>query len=100
MRVLSLFDDWEDIVEGNYNYEGFFSIVLLVICDVYYIFNFINIGDYGSNNDRGVLENLDVGKVFVNNSLGVLDLVLVEDCDILILYFIVGDDIFVLKIWL
>ena len=39
-----------------HNYKGFFSIVLLAICDAHYIFSFINIGDYGSNNDSGVLE--------------------------------------------
>lgn len=100
LRAPSLPDDWEDIAEGNHNYEGFFSIVLLAICDAHYIFNFINIGDYGSNNDRGVLENSDVGKAFANNSLGVPDLAPVEDCDIPIPYFIVGDDIFVLKTWL
>lgn len=100
LRAPSLPDDWEDIAEGNHNYEGFFSIVLLAICDTHYIFNFINIGDYGSNNDRGVLENSDVGKAFANNSLGVPDPAPVEDCDIPIPYFIVGDDIFALKTWL
>ena len=40
-----------------HNYKGFFSIILLAICDAHYIFSFINIGDYGRNNDSGVLEN-------------------------------------------
>ena len=83
-----------------HNYKGFFSIVLLAICDVHYIFNFINIGDYGSNNDSGVLENSDVGKAFANNSLGVPDPAPVGDCDIPIPYFIIGDDIIALKTWL
>nr|XP_058956579.1 putative nuclease HARBI1 [Pocillopora verrucosa] len=103
LRAPSLPDDWEDIAEefmqlwncphcigaidgkhiaiecpvnsGSlyHNYKGFFSIVLLAICDAHYIFNFIDIGDYGSNNDSGVLENSDVGKAFANNSLGVPD---------------------------
>ena len=42
----------------------FFSIVLLAICDAHYIFSLVNIGDYGSNNDSGVLENSVVGKAF------------------------------------
>ena len=70
----------------------------MAICDAHYIFNFINIGDCGSSNDSGVLENSDVGKAFA--FLGVPDPAPVEDCDIPIPYFIIGDDIFALKTWL
>ena len=85
-----------------HNYKGFFSIVLLAICDAYahYIFNFINIGDYGSNNDSGVLENSVMGKAFANNSLSISDPEPVEGCHKPLPYFIVGDDIFGLKKWL
>lgn len=41
-----------------------------------------------------------MGKTFANNSIGVPDPAPVEDCDIPISYFIVGDDIFKLKTWL
>ena len=130
LRAPNLPDDWENIAEefmqlwnfphcigaidgkhiaiecpvnsGSlyHNYKGFFSIVLLAICDAHYIFNFINIGDYGSNNDSGVLGNSDMGKAFANNSLGVPDPAPVEGCDIPLPYFIVGDDIFALQTWL
>ena len=45
-----------------HNYKGFFSIVLLAISDAHYSFSFVDIGDYGSNNDSGVLESSVVGK--------------------------------------
>ena len=83
-----------------HNYKGFFSIVLLAICDAHYIFSFVNIGDYGSNNDSGVLENSVVGKAFAHDALCVPDPEPVEGCDIPLPYFIVGDDIFGLKTWL
>ena len=65
-----------------HNYKGFFSIVLLAICDAHYIFSFVNIGDYGSNNDSGVLENSVVGKAFAHDALCVPDPEPLERCDI------------------
>ena len=52
-----------------HNCKGFFSIVFLAICDAHYISSFVNIGDYGSNNDSGVLENSVMGKAFANDAL-------------------------------
>ena len=40
-----------------YNYKGFFSIVLLAICDANYCFSLFDLGQFGSNNDSGVLSN-------------------------------------------
>lgn len=34
-----------------YNYKGFFSMVLLGICDAQYCFTHVDVGEYGSNND-------------------------------------------------
>ena len=42
----------------------------MAICDVHYTFTFVNIGDYGSNNDSGVLGNSLMGKAYASNSLG------------------------------
>ena len=41
-----------------------------------------------------------MGKAFANNSLGVPAPAPVEDCDIPLPYFVVGDDIFALQTWL
>ena len=38
-----------------HNYKGFFSIVLLAICDSKHCFTLFDLGQYGSNNDSGVL---------------------------------------------
>ena len=45
-----------------YNYKGFFSLVLMTICDSHYNFTLVDIGDYGGNNDSGVLSHSDIGK--------------------------------------
>ena len=45
-----------------HNYKGFFSIVLMAICDAWYVFSFVDIGHYESNNDSGVLRKSAIGK--------------------------------------
>ena len=39
---------------GFYNYKGYFSIVLLAVCDPHYRFLMIDIGDNGQQGDAGV----------------------------------------------
>ena len=38
-------------------YKGFFSVLLLAICDAYYAFTLIDIGECGSSNDRDIFLN-------------------------------------------
>ena len=40
-----------------HNYKGYFIMVLLAICDSRYFFSFVDVGEYGSNNDSSVLKN-------------------------------------------
>lgn len=47
-----------------YNYKGFFSILLMAICDANYCFTVIDIGQYGSNNDSGILASSVMGEMF------------------------------------
>ena len=48
----------QNMTRTNYsNCKGFYSIVLLAICDNNYCFTFFDLGQYGSNNDIGVLAN-------------------------------------------
>ena len=83
-----------------YNYKGFFSIVHMAVCDAHYVFTLVNIGDYGSNNDSGVLQNSAMGKALESNSLGIPEQEPFEGCEVPLPYYLVGDDIFGLKTWM
>ena len=48
----------------NYNYKGFFSIALLEICDANYCFTLFDLGQFGSNNDSGVLASSQIREIF------------------------------------
>ena len=57
---------------SNYfNYKGFFSLVILAICDAKYCFTFVDIGQYGRGNDSGVLKLSHMGTCFEDSSLNV-----------------------------
>ena len=44
-------------------------MVLMAICDASYVFTFVDIGDYGSNNDSGVFRKSDIGKSFFKKEM-------------------------------
>ena len=54
-----------------YNYKGFYSVVLLAICDAKYRFTHADIGQYGSGNDSGVLKHSKLGQGFENNEFDI-----------------------------
>ena len=54
-----------------HNYKGLSSIVLLAICDAKYQFTLVGTGQYGSNNDCGVLANSTVGGKFSNGTMNI-----------------------------
>ena len=84
-----------------HNYKGFFSIVLLVICDASYCFTLFDLGQYGSNNDSGVLANSQMGQMFEDDAMNVpADKELSESNQQHLPYFLLGDEIFPLKTWL
>ena len=43
----------------------------MAICDANYCFTIVDLGQYGSNNDSGVLANSRMGEMFENNLLRV-----------------------------
>ena len=80
-------------------YKGFFSLVLMAVCDAHYTFTFVDIGDYGSNNDSGVFRRSAIGKAFFNEELNLPS----PDCignDKVIPYYVIADDAFPLQDWL
>ena len=81
-----------------YNYKGFYSIVLLAICDAKYNFILLDVGQYGSNNDAGVLANSLLGQMLEKNSLKLPSPAQLEGCNYSPLpYYFVGDEAFPLS---
>ncbi|XP_057296815.1 uncharacterized protein LOC130625697 [Hydractinia symbiolongicarpus] len=85
-----------------YNYKGFFSIILMAICDARYVFSFVDIGDYGSNNDSGVFRRSAIGKSFFKKEKNLPEPENIENSPTfgLMPYYLVGDDAFPLQQWL
>ena len=54
-----------------HNYKSFFSIVFMATCDANYCFTYVEIGNYGSNNDSGVLFNSQMGKDFKERKMNI-----------------------------
>ena len=80
------------------NYKGWFSIVLLTVCDASYNFTLVDISQYGSTNDSSVLNNSEMGKVFEDESISIPEPDRHLGCSLpLVPYFLVGDEIFALK---
>ena len=52
----------------DHNYKGFFSLNLLAVCDDKYNFTIVDVGQYGSNNDSGVLLNSEIGNRFAERT--------------------------------
>lgn len=84
-----------------YNYKGYFSIVLLALCDAHYTFTFIDIGAYGSCNDSSIFNSTSFCKAV---EAGALDLPGAEPLEgfpnVPLPYFFVGDEAFALKTWM
>ena len=82
-----------------FNYKGFYSIMLMAMCDANYCFTLLDLGQYGSNNDSGsILVNSEMGKMFHNDQLNVpADCKLSEHNEQILSYFLLGDEFFPLN---
>ena len=84
-----------------HNYNGFFSMVLLAVCDANYRFIWYDFEQYGSSNDSGVLFNSTIGELLETNKSQIPDATALFGCAYDPLpYFLVGDEIFPLKTYL
>ena len=85
-----------------YNYKGFFSIVLMTICNARYVFSFVDIGDWRSNNDSGVFRKSAIGKLFFSKETNLPNPEYIINSHVFcqIPYYLVGDDAFPLQQWL
>ena len=71
------------------------------MCDSNYCFTFIDIGQYGSNNDSRVLSRSKINEQIENSALQLPQPATLDGCNYDPLpYFLVGDEIFPLKSWL
>ena len=72
----------------------------MAICDANYCFTLFDLGQYGSNNDGGILANSKMGDLSETNSRNVPGDSNLDDSSINLPYFLLGDEIFPLKKWL
>ena len=85
----------------NFNYKGWFSIVLMAVSDASYNFTLVDIGQYDSTNDSSVLNNSEMGKAFEDGSMSLPQPEHLPGCRLpQLLFYLVGDEIFALKPWL
>lgn len=80
-----------------FNYKKYFSIVLLAVCDAEYKFILVDIGGYGSENDRGIFAASHFGQCLKKKLLDMPDEEMLEDNSIKLPYFFVGDEAFPLR---
>ena len=78
-----------------------YSLVLLAVCDAKYNFTMVDVGQYGSDNDSGVLINSEVGQKFEGRSFDLPDAEKLGGCPVGELpYYLVSNEILPLKLWL
>ena len=83
-----------------FNYKGFFSVVLLAVCDAKYCFTYVDFGQYGSTNDSSVLRSSGLYKAFEKNKFDVPAPSEAEGFEDPLPYFLLGYKIFLLRTWL
>ena len=77
-----------------HNYKGFFSFILLAVCAARYNFTFYDVGQYGSTNDNGALNQSEFGKLFKNHSFNYPPPEKIPGVSTDLPFFLLGDEIF------
>ncbi|CAG7732729.1 unnamed protein product, partial [Allacma fusca] len=77
-----------------YNYKGYFSVVLLAVCDANYKFVLTNCGASGSESDGGIFRRSEIGKRVLNHTLDLPAPDRIDGINTLMPYCFVGDEAF------
>jgi len=81
-----------------YNYKHYCSIQLLAICDANYCFTYVDIGDFGKNNDASIYNNSRFNKKLQAGTLNIPELhIYPEKNDCKMPFVLVGDEAFALS---
>ena len=73
----------------------------MAVCDANYCFSLIDIGQYGSNNDSGVLATSKMGELFEENEINLPSSSKISESeDFDFPHFLLEDEIIPLKLWL
>lgn len=81
-----------------FNYKGFFSTVLLAVCDSAYKFVLIDVGAYGKFGDSAIFQNSNFYKNMQENRLNIPEPTPIsESSDVCLPYVFVGDEAFALS---
>ncbi|XP_071582484.1 putative nuclease HARBI1 [Temnothorax nylanderi] len=83
-----------------YNYKGYFSIVLMALCDANYKFTWFDIGQYGSISDGGVWSQTNLAADLESNAADLPEATPLPGRYIPFPYVIVADEAFPLKPYL
>ena len=80
-----------------FNYKGFFSIILLALCDANYKFIYVDIGDSGRHSDGGVFRNSEMWRKLEDGTLRIPNMKRLPDSAIEFPHYFVADDAFPLR---
>jgi hypothetical protein len=84
----------------DFNFHGYFSINMMALCDSDYKLIYVDIDAYGHENDAGIFESSKLEINFERNLYRLLPLTALLDTNIRLPYFVIGDDIYLLKSYL
>ena len=83
-----------------YNYQGFFSLVLLALVDAEYRFLWINMGSSGSSSEAQIFNRRDLREKIEEASLGLQPYEPLDEGGQDLHYFLLGDNVFALMPWM